>query len=237
MPVGDDNVNAESRASELQHFKKLERRIYDLTRLNPLWVHKGYAIAENYYDDAPEYVLQIRDLIKERDVVIQNLQKFGITPRDAETIGAQLWEQWDVSRNIELAQIAGISSPSTIAKPTRPGRESRNFGPGERAPRVRRSRNRELKPREKDILQVIKRAVKVGYRGMMYCLALETKKIPPPREWTNEGCPTTYPEAYKHAKWKHRIQDEKCRLSQFLPKKRTRHFSPTSGTRRKRVNH
>jgi hypothetical protein len=233
VPVGDDNANAESRASELQHFMELERRIYDLTRLNPPWVHNGYVNDENYYDDAPEYVLQIRDLTKEREVVIQNLQKYEITRRDAETIGAQLRDQWDVSRTLELARLAGITIPSTPAASEELQQMSRTASSQKTFNPVRRRKKIKLTAREETILEILKKG---ETHGIVYCTALELKKIPPRREWIEENCPATYPEAYKSRKWRQRIQDEKYRLSQFLPKKRSRHSGPTSGTRPKRVN-
>jgi hypothetical protein len=76
-------------------------------------------------------------------------------------------------------------------------------------------------------------------QNTVYCRALEIEKIPPRPEWIDEGCPATYPEAYKIEKWRKRIHDEKYRLSQFLPKKSkktARHSSATRFSRRKRVN-
>ncbi len=104
---------------------------------------------------------------------------------------------------------------------------------GKQTKRGRRRKKRKLTDRERNILDVLK---KRELHGMVYCHALELKKIPPSQEWITDGSPITYPEAYRLPKWRHRIQDEKYRLSQFLPKRRTHHYSPTSSTRRARVN-
>jgi hypothetical protein len=219
LSAGDDNANAKSRASELQHFTELERRIYDLTTMNPTWDYVGY-MTDEAYDDAPEYIHQIRELTKERAMVIQNLQKFEITPRDAEMIGAQLREQWDVNRSLELAQLAGITSRSTLALPTELKQSSPIASSRKSSRPVRRRKKHRLSTSEEKILEILKKG---ELRGIVYCHALELENIPPRMEWIKEGCPAAYPEAYKNPKWRKRIQDEKCRLSKFLPKKRTRH--------------
>ena len=103
---------------------------------------------------------------------------------------------------------------------------------GKQTKRGRRRKKRKLTDRERNILDVLK---KRELHGMVYCHALELKKIPPSQEWITDRFPRTHPEA-KIPKWRHRIQDEKYRLSQFLPKRRTHHYSPTSSTRRARVN-
>lgn len=99
--------------------------------------------------------------------------------------------------------------------------------------RDRRRKKRALNIREQQILEVLKKG---EVHSTVYCHALELKKIPPRQEWIDQGCPMTYPEAYRIPKWQKRIQDEKYRLSQFLPKKGTHRSSQTSATRRKRVN-
>jgi len=104
---------------------------------------------------------------------------------------------------------------------------------GQRLKRFRRRKKRKLTDREVSILAVLRKGKAIG---IVYCYALELEKIPPRKEWIDGGCPSTYPEAYKIEKWRPRIQDEKYRLSQFLPKKIVRNSSPTSATRRKRVN-
>jgi hypothetical protein len=92
-----------------------------------------------------------------------------------------------------------------------------------RAPKTasvrRRRKKQQLTDRERDIVNVLKKG---KVTGPVYCKALELKKIPPRQEWIDQGCPITYPAAYKIPRWTTRIQDEKYRLSQFLPKKVTR---------------
>ena len=105
-----------------------------------------------------------------------------------------------------------------------------------RSAKRQRRKKRNLTKREADILKMLKADTERKLRGLVYCFALEQQKIPPSPEWIVDGCPMTYPEAYKLKKWCHRIQDEKSRLSRFLPKKRTRQKPPTSSTRRGRVN-
>lgn len=124
------------------------------------------------------------------------------------------------------------SGSAAQATPTEDEKRSSTSGEPQR---VRRRKRRELTEREKGIVGIL-RAAEGKLRGSVYCWALEKKKIPPHPEWIAHGCPASYPEAYKLKKWTHRIQDEKYRLSQFLPKKRANHSSQTSVTRRKRVN-
>jgi hypothetical protein len=144
LSASGDTARAKSRTEKLQHFEEVERRLYDLKKLYPLWAHAGFLVGD---DKAPEYVIQVRELTKERDAAIQNLQQSGITPQESETISAQLRENWDVSRNLELAQLAGISTTSTIAKPAEPQQQSRTASSEKTSKRARRRKKRELTTR------------------------------------------------------------------------------------------
>jgi len=82
---------------------------------------------------------------------------------------------------------------------------------------ARRKKKHRLTSREKNIVEVLR----LNLKGPDYCNALEERKIPPPQAWIDEGCPVTYPLAYKIPKWRKRIQDEKHRLSKYLPPRKT----------------
>jgi hypothetical protein len=133
-----------------------------------------------------------------------------------------------------LETSASAPEPAIRAAPSKDQEPSNS---SEKPKRVRRRKKSELPNREKKILEILKKAATEGklLRGAVYCWTLEKSKIPPPQKWIDEGCPTTYPDAYKIAKWRKRIQDEKYRLSQFLPRKMARYSSRTSLTLHKRV--
>jgi hypothetical protein len=59
--------------------------------------------------------------------------------------------------------------------------------------------------------QVIFGAIQLRLKGQKYCTALDDRKVRIPERWTEEGCPDTYPKAYKETQWRKRIQDEKSR--------------------------
>ncbi len=104
LSAADENANAQSRAKELQHFKEVERRLYDLKKGNPRWEWEGLG------NDPPAHVIEIRRLTAERDTAIRDLHQFGITAHDGETISAQLRDEWDTNWNRDLRQLAGIGS-------------------------------------------------------------------------------------------------------------------------------
>ena len=124
-------------------------------------------------------------------------------------------------------------SVAAMPKASKPGILPTHSSGQKLKPVQRRRKKRKLTDRERAILAVLRNG---EVHSTIYCNALELKKIPPRQEWIDEGCPSTYPRAYKIKKWRPRIQDEKYRLSHFLPKKRARGSSETSATRRKRVN-
>lgn len=57
-------------------------------------------------------------------------------------------------------------------------------------------------------------AIQAGLKGKKYVDQIHELGARPPRPWINEGCPGTYPEAYKNRYWKKRIADEKKRLAE-----------------------
>ena len=61
--------------------------------------------------------------------------------------------------------------------------------------------------------KIIRELLSLGLKGMDYCRAVDDCQIPTRRDWQREGCPNSYAQAYRHPKWRKRIQDEKTRLS------------------------
>jgi hypothetical protein len=55
-------------------------------------------------------------------------------------------------------------------------------------------------------------AIELSLRGAEYCAALDERKMRLPERWKEEGCPSTYTEAYKLDKWRNRIHNEKYRF-------------------------
>jgi hypothetical protein len=58
---------------------------------------------------------------------------------------------------------------------------------------------------------VIFGAIQSGLKAQKYCAALDERRLQLPIHWIEEGCPSTYVQAYREAKWRKRIQDEKSR--------------------------
>jgi hypothetical protein len=75
--------------------------------------------------------------------------------------------------------------------------------------RTPRTRKRSSREERRDAIRFL--AIKQGLKGMSYCQFLHEQKIGPPVEWVSDGCPTSYPEAYKKKPWQQKIQDEKYR--------------------------
>jgi hypothetical protein len=67
-------------------------------------------------------------------------------------------------------------------------------------------------------MSVIFGAIQSGLKGTKYCAALDGRKLLLPDHWSDEGCPDTYVQAYRDARWRKRIQDEKCRYRQQYEK-------------------
>ena len=59
--------------------------------------------------------------------------------------------------------------------------------------------------------RVIFGAIQSGLKGLKYCVLLDSRKVRPPDDWKEAGCPDTYTKAYRDVQWRKRIQDEKCR--------------------------
>ena len=144
---------------------------------------------EGLGDDKPEHVCRIGKLMHDRIAIIGQLRQLGVSNEDAEEHERKALQ------------------PTNRDGTTPQGRE---------APRhAKRRKRRGLNLREKAIIGVLE----LNLKGMDYCLALEARKIPPPQDWLDEGCPATYPLAYKKEKFRKRIPDEKYRLSKYLPRK------------------
>ena len=81
-------------------------------------------------------------------------------------------------------------------------------------------------------------AIQSGLKGRKYCVALDERKVRPPDNWIEEGCPGSYAQAYRVTSWRKRIQDEKCRYRQQYEntstRERERIIQGESGTRHAR---
>jgi hypothetical protein len=75
--------------------------------------------------------------------------------------------------------------------------------------RTPHTRKRSSRKERRDAIRFL--AIKQGLKGILYCRFLYEHKIGPPVEWVSDGCPTSYPEAYKKKPWRQKIQDEKYR--------------------------
>jgi hypothetical protein len=60
-------------------------------------------------------------------------------------------------------------------------------------------------------ISVIFGAIQSGLKAQKYCAALDERRVRLPIHWIEEECPPTYVQAYREAKWRKRIQDEKSR--------------------------
>lgn len=73
---------------------------------------------------------------------------------------------------------------------------------------VRKTPKNKKPPRRKAVIFGV---IQLGLKGPKYCAALDERKVRPPDRWIDEGCHSTYAQAYRDAGWRKRIQDEKCR--------------------------
>jgi hypothetical protein len=102
------------------------------------------------------------------------------------------------SRSIDAHNGDGARQSLTVARRPQPGKRS-------------------SREERRDAIRFL--AIKQGLRGILYCQFLHDNKMGPPIDWVSDGCPTSYPEAYKAAKgtpWRQRIQDEKYRAGRKL---------------------
>ena len=75
-------------------------------------------------------------------------------------------------------------------------------------------RSRPISSTEKKKRAIVIEAAKARLTGPHYCRELARKGIKTPDTWQREGCPAGYVEAYRAGEpWKHRIQDEKSRIT------------------------
>jgi len=85
---------------------------------------------------------------------------------------------------------------------------------------------------------VIFGAIQSGLKAQKYCAALDERRVRLPIHWIEEECPSTYVQAYREAKWRKRIQDEKSRYRveyEMTPvQERETLIQGESGTRRTR---
>jgi hypothetical protein len=85
---------------------------------------------------------------------------------------------------------------------------------------------------------VIFGTIQLGLKARRYCVALDERQVRLPSQWIEEGCPSTYAQAYTEVKWRKRIQDEKSRYREeyeWTPvQEREALIQTESGTRRTR---
>jgi len=74
-------------------------------------------------------------------------------------------------------------------------------------PKMRRKRTKSEAQLERE--QIIKDVSRAGFTGPGYCRKLHYHALKPRRSWIEDGCPPTYPEAYKDPKWARKINKEK----------------------------
>jgi hypothetical protein len=95
-----------------------------------------------------------------------------------------------------------------------------------------------LSKSETERRRVIFGAIQAGLKGPKYCSELDLRGLPVPLPWKEHGCPETYTQAYRDARWSKRIQDEKCnyreRFDQASPSDREAIIEGTTSTRRTR---
>lgn len=81
-------------------------------------------------------------------------------------------------------------------------------------------------------------ALQNGLKASKYCAALDGRGLRVPDPWVEDGCPSTYAQAYKDPKWRKRIQDDKCRYGRryesMSPQEREAIIQGKNGTRRTR---
>jgi hypothetical protein len=110
--------------------------------------------------------------------------------------------QEHLTRGREAQQASALAVP-TLSAP--PATRSQTTTRGGRKARVQSDPKR---------YRVIFGAIEANLKGKEYCAELDSKRLSLPREWTKQGCPTTYTTANKDPKWRKRIQDEKSRFRQ-----------------------
>jgi len=98
----------------------------------------------------------------------------------------------------------------------------KNPNPAEGPPNSPMKIGRRKRPKSKNARRRevhIRRAIKNGNKGLQYCRELDFNCVPVPKQWVENGCPNSHVEAYKVPYWRHRIHQEKSRLSHSLIKK------------------
>ncbi len=79
-----------------------------------------------------------------------------------------------------------------------------------------KGRNTVLTRPEKKRREAILHAIQANDKGIKYCKTLDECRLSIPEAWAQDGCPTTYVEAYRNQKWRKRIQDEKSRYKRKI---------------------
>lgn len=101
-----------------------------------------------------------------------------------------------------------------------------------------RSRPKPLTKPELKRRNVIFGAIQSGLKGPRYCSELDRRQLALPFAWIEQGCPATYTQAYRDARWRKRIQDEKCtyreRFDVTPRREREAIIEGNTGTRRTR---
>jgi hypothetical protein len=109
----------------------------------------------------------------------------------------RLARRWDAKLAIEARE---CEYARRLRKAAQPKEERVRYSPQAKK-RPRRSTARD---------RVIFGAIQAGMKGPHYCAELDERKLPIPAAWIEEGCPSTYQEAYRRGQpWRKRIQNEK----------------------------
>jgi hypothetical protein len=87
--------------------------------------------------------------------------------------------------------------------------------------RKRRRRRVVVNDEQKQRKTIIRTALSKSLQGRKYARELDRLKLKPPSQWTENGCPETYTDAYDHGgRWRHAIQREKSFYSSKSRKNR-----------------
>jgi len=124
----------------------------------------------------------------------QKLNPLRLLPSQCHSVASCLAQ---VFRAEFTAQIEGIKKAEIAPA---------DVGEGTGRPRRGRPRDKLVELRRR----VIQEIAATGVKGEEYCSALAGRGLETSISWQkNEGCPRSYPEAWRYPKWRKRIQDEK----------------------------
>ncbi len=167
------------------------------------------------FDDCERLDLETTDKLIEFNFAAQELgRSLGCSEREGKEIAELL-----VLAGQGAKLPAGLLAPQEDSAPTTPHAlgQQKFFSPTSKRVRRVRSKANDEKEREEEI----RRISKLGLKGIHYCKEMDDSKITIPANWVAKGCPDTYVKAYLAGPpWRHRIFNEKWRLSK--PERKTR---------------